>query len=111
MELPVNSMRLNIFYDPDDGNISVKLEENLSRTLVEDEEGFLLDLCAGLISKLQTETDSISYHGSLLRQVSMLEDELYGEDGDIEFEADEELVKALKEKQDNNVLIFKKKLH
>lgn len=111
MKLPINSMRLNIFYDPSDGNISVRLEENLSRALVEEEEGFLLDLCAGLISKLQTETDSISYHGSLIRQVSMLEDELYGEDGDIEFEADEELIKAIKEKQEGNILNFKKKLH
>ena len=111
MELPINSMRLNIFYDPSDGNISVRLEENLSRALVEEEEGFLLDLCSGLISKLQTETESISYHGGLIRQVSMLEDELYGEDGDIDFEADEELVKAIKEKQEGNILNFKKKLH
>ena len=111
MEIPINHIRLDISIDQNNDLIQVKMDENLSPEMPEEQEIFFLDLCNGLMSKLQTEAEAISYHGWLIRQISMLEDELYEENEGLHFEPDEELIKSLKKRQKDNILNFKKKMH
>jgi hypothetical protein len=113
MKLPENTIQITMSVDQDDDVLEVSLDESLSSSMSEEQETFYLDLCNGLMAKLNTTLEEFVITGRLLRRISMLEDELYEDrDGlEITFEPSEELLDAMRLNSDDNVLSFKKKLH
>ena len=99
--------------DQDDAVLEVSLDESLSSSMSDEQETFYLDLCNGLMARLNTSLEEFIITGRLLRRISMLEDELYEErDGlEVTFEPSEELIDAIRLNSDDNILAFKKKLH
>ena len=113
MKLPENTIQITMTVDQDDDVLEVSLNERLSSSMSDEQETFYLDLCNGLMAKLNTTLEEFVITGRLLRRISMLEDELYEEkDGlEVTFEPSEELLDAMRLNSDDNVLAFKKKLH
>ena len=113
MELPENTIQITMIVDQDDDVLEVSLDESLSSSMSDEQETFYLDLCNGLMAKLNTTLEEFVITGRLLRRISMLEDELYEErDGlEVTFEPSDELLDAMRLNSDDNVLAFKKKLH
>ncbi len=113
MKLPENTIQITMIVDQDDDVLEVSLDESLSSSMSDEQETFYLDLCNGLMAKLNTTLEEFVITGRLLRRISMLEDELYEErDGlEVTFEPSEELLDAMRLNSDDNVLAFKKKLH
>ena len=118
MELPENTIQITICIDQDEDIMSVSLDENLSLKMPEDQEAFYLDVCQGVMGKLSTNLTEFRTFGKLLRTISELEDELYEEKDGWEFEPADELLEAIKLKENGsklkengNVLSFKKKMH
>jgi hypothetical protein len=113
MKLPENTIQITMSVDQDDDVLEVSLDESLSSSMSDEQETFYLDLCNGLMAKLNTTLEEFVITGRLLRRISMLEDELYEDrDGlEITFEPSEELLDAMRLNSDDNVLAFKKKLH
>jgi hypothetical protein len=113
MKLPENTIQITMSVDQDDDVLEVSLDESLSSSMSDEQETFYLDLCNGLMAKLNTTLEEFVITGRLLRRISMLEDELYEDrDGlEITFEPSEELLDAMRLNSDDNVLSFKKKLH
>jgi hypothetical protein len=113
MKLPENTIQITMIVDQDDDVLEVSLDESLSSSMSDEQETFYLDLCNGLMAKLNTTLEEFVITGRLLRRISMLEDELYEErDGlEVTFEPSDELLDAIRLNSDDNVLAFKKKLH
>ena len=113
MELPENTIQITMIVDQDDDVLEVSLDESLSSSMSDEQETFYLDLCNGLMAKLNTSLEEFVITGRLLRRISKLEDELYEErDGlEVTFEPSDELLDAMRLNSDDNVLAFKKKLH
>ena len=113
MKLPENTIQITMTVDQDDDLLEVSLNESLSSSMSDEQETFYLDLCNGLMAKLNTSLEEFIITGRLLRRISMLEDELYEDrDGlEVTFEPSEELLDAIRLNSDDNVLAFKKKLH
>mgnify|MGYP005621215503 CR=1 FL=1 len=113
MKLPDNTIQITMTVDQDDDLLEVSLNESLSSSMSDEQETFYLDLCNGLMAKLNTTLEEFVITGRLLRRISMLEDELYEDrDGlEVTFEPSEELLDAMRLSSDDNVLAFKKKLH
>ena len=113
MKLPENTIQITMSVDQDDDVLEVSLDESLSSSMSDEQETFYLDLCNGLMAKLNTTLEEFVITGRLLRRISMLEDELYEDrDGlEVTFEPSEELLDAMRLNSDDNVLAFKKKLH
>ena len=121
MELPENTIQITISIDQDTDVIDVELYENLSLKMPEDQELFYLDVCNGLMGKLQSDFGEFRTFGSMLRKISELEDEIH-EESDGTFEPAAELLEAIadfhkakkngsKIKESGTVLNFKKKMH
>ena len=113
MKLPENTIQITMTVDQDDAVLEVSLDESLSSSMSDEQETFYLDLCNGLMARLNTSLEEFIITGRLLRRISMLEDELYEErDGlEVTFEPSEELIDAIRLNSDDNILAFKKKLH
>jgi hypothetical protein len=114
MKLPENTIQITMTVDQDDDVLEVSLNESLSSSMSDEQETYYLDLCNGLMAKLNTTRQEFVITGRLLRRISMLEDELYEESDGLEatFEPAEELLDAIRSNSDdNNILAFKKKLH
>ena len=113
MKLPENTIQITMTVDQDDDVLEVSLDESLSSSMSDEQETFYLDLCNGLMAKLNTTLEEFVITGRLLRRISMLEDELYEDrDGlEVTFEPSDELLDAMRLNSDDNVLSFKKKLH
>jgi hypothetical protein len=113
MKLPENTIQITMIVDQDDDVLEVSLDESLSSSMSDEQETFYLDLCNGLMAKLNTTLEEFVITGRLLRRISMLEDELYEErDGlEVTFEPSDELLDAIRLNSDDNVVAFKKKLH
>tara|TARA_R110001592_G_scaffold183558_1_gene427282 strand:+ start:1545 stop:1889 length:345 start_codon:yes stop_codon:yes gene_type:complete len=114
MSIPTNSIRLDIFIDPPTGDLQIDVIDNLTADLGSKQVSYYSDVVSGLIAKLHSEIGSFQEHGSLLRELSDLYDHIDNLEDDlgVDFEPDEELLEAIKEKQkDGNVVKFKKKLH
>jgi hypothetical protein len=113
MKLPENTIQITMSVDQDDDVLEVSLDESLSSSMSDEQETFYLDLCNGLMAKLNTTLEEFVITGRLLRRISMLEDELYEDrDGlEVTFEPSDELLDAMRLNSDDNVLAFKKKLH
>ena len=110
MKLPKNTINLRITIDQDTDHYDIGVEQSLSTMMSEEQYTFYLDALNGLVGKLKTELNSFAFHGSLLREVATLR-EIIDSDGEIDFEPDEELIDAVKEKRSAKILEFKKKLH
>ena len=113
MKLPENTIQITMTVDQDDDILEVSLDESLSSSMSDEQETFYLDLCNGLMAKLNTNLQDFVIMGKLLRKISILEDELYEDrDGlEVTFEPSDELLDAIRLNSDDNVLAFKKKLH
>ena len=113
MKLPENTIQITMTVDQDDAVLEVSLDESLSSSMSDEQETLYLDLCNGLMARLNTSLEEFIITGRLLRRISMLEDELYEErDGlEVTFEPSEELIDAIRLNSDDNILAFKKKLH
>lgn len=113
MKLPENTIQITITVDQDDDILEVSLDESLSSSMSDEQGTFYLDLCNGLMAKLNTNLQDFVITGKLLRKISILEDELYEDrDGlEVTFEPSDELLDAIRLNSDDNVLAFKKKLH
>jgi len=110
MKLPKNTINIRITIDQDTDHYDIGAEQSLSPMMSEEQHQFYLDALNGLVGKLKTELSSFAFHGSLLREITVLR-EIIDNDGEIDFEPDEELVDAVREKRSAKILEFKKKLH
>lgn len=113
MKPPENTIQITMTVDQDDDIIEVSLDESLSSSMSDEQETHYLDLCNGLMAKLNTNLQDFVIMGKLLRKISILEDKLYEDrDGlEVTFEPADEPLDAIRLNSDDNVLAFKKKLH
>lgn len=100
-DLPSDAMGL-IIHILDDGDIGVTVMHNLSDDFDEEDAEPYLDLLNGINMILGHTPELFQMYGSIAR---MLKTVLEEDESEIEFEPDEELLKAIKER---NVVPFKK---
>ena len=116
MKIPHNTIQLNLAIDQDTDVLDISVEYNLSVTMGDAQQIFYKNIISGLMSKLNTELEAFAFQGSLLDELSTLRSILDDEDDDefdIEFEAAEELIEAVKKNKDKKIVEFngKKKPH
>lgn len=92
-ELPVNTMTLMIEVK-EDGQMALFSGHNLSNQMGKDEFAFLTDMMNGLFLSF----DELMNHFASVGESARIADELM-EQGEIIFEADDELVEAIKDKK------------
>lgn len=105
---PNNSMSVQMLISEnaeDRGSMNIGVAHNLSDDMPEDEQTFYLDVLNGLVSHLNTSIESLAFTGMILRQLAEYEED---EEGGIEFEPDEKLLKAV---ENGKVIQLNKKFH
>lgn len=102
-ELPNNSMMFMIQIR-DDGELSVMSGNNLTKDLDEEQIEYFNDIMTGMFLSFDSMMNLYAYIG----QMASVSEELYNElqEREIDFEPDEELLKAIK---DSKIIPFDKK--
>ena len=100
--VPENSIRHTLTVDPDNGELRMSTEGNLPDSLDPDYAKALIDISQGINAMLENGLEYLAFIGGVISTV----EELMADEDEIGFDAADELLEAIK---DRNVIPFDKK--